>query len=140
MIEVVSFLYNDAVLANFSKSIREEVFVKEQEVPAHLEYDGNDDDATHYIVFYNKKAVGTARWRKTTAGIKLERFAILKNYRNKGVGKILLDSVMCDVLKTGQTIYLHAQEKAVNYYLRAGFKIHGSAFWEAGIKHFKMVL
>ena len=47
---------------------------------------------------------------------------------------------MADVSETGKAIYLHAQEKAVTYYQRAGFKVEGEAFFEAGIRHFKMVL
>ena len=140
MIEIIKFNYDNKVLSAISMKIRQKVFVEEQNVDAILEYDGKDDEATHYLLYYNGKPVGTARWRFTPHGIKLERFALLPEFRNKGIGSAFLKQVMADVLITGQVIYLHAQEKAVTYYEREGFKIEGEAFYEAGIRHFKMLL
>ncbi|OQA01227.1 MAG: putative N-acetyltransferase YjcF [Bacteroidetes bacterium ADurb.Bin408] len=140
MIEVISFTYDNKTLSALSAKIRQKVFVEEQNVDPALEYDGNDPGATHYLCYYNRIPVGTARWRRTTNGVKLERFAILPPYRNLKIGRELLDFVLNDVKKVSGKIYLHAQEKAVNYYLRAGFAIVGEAFYEAGIKHYKMIL
>ncbi len=140
MTKIEKFKYNNKVLLAISMAIRQKVFVEEQNVDAILEYDGKDDEATHYLLYYNGKPVGTARWRFTPHGIKLERFALLPEFRNKGIGSAFLKQVMADVLITGQVIYLHAQEKAVTYYEREGFKIEGEAFYEAGIRHFKMLL
>ena len=140
MTKIEKFKYNNKVLLAISMAIRQKVFVEEQNVDAILEYDGKDDEATHYLLYYNGKPVGTARWRFTPHGIKLERFALLPEFRNKGIGSALLKQVMADVLITGQVIYLHAQEKAVTYYEREGFKIEGEAFYDAGIRLFKMLL
>jgi len=138
--KIVKFKFTDKVLASLSMKIRQKVFVEEQNVDATLEYDGKDTEATHYLLYYSGQPVGTARWRPTLQGIKLERFALLPEFRNKGIGSKLLEKVLEDVLTTGQAIYLHAQEKAVTYYQRAGFIIEGEAFTEAGIRHFKMTL
>ncbi len=138
MIEIISFNFDNKVLAKSSGEIRQKVFVEEQQVDPVLEYDGKDPEATHYLCFYNNIPVGTARRRKTTEGIKLERFAVLPSYRNRKIGKELLAFVMNDVKKISEKIYLHAQEKAISYYQRAGFEIVGEAFYEAGIRHFKM--
>ena len=139
MIEIVRFSYSNKKLVEISMNIRQEVFVKEQHVDTTLEYDGQDSKATHYILYFNKIPIGTARWRLTSKGIKLERFAILQDYRNKGIGKNLLEKVLTDVISENQVLYLHAQEKAVSYYQRAGFAIVGNIFIEAGINHYKMV-
>ena len=140
MIEIIPFRYDNKLLSRLSKKIRQKVFVEEQKVNAKLEYDGKDEDAFHYLCFFDEKPVGTARWRFTTEGIKLERFAVIRQYRNQKIGQKLLEFVLMDVTKMPGKIYLHAQEKAVNYYQRAGFVTIGTAFYEAGIKHFKMVL
>jgi len=140
MIEVVIFKHSNKTLAALSMRIRQKVFVEEQGVDATLEYDGKDEDATHYLLYADGLPVGTARRRLTPNGIKLERFALLPECRNKGLGSKLLEEVMKDISETGLAVYLHAQEKAVTYYLRAGFKIEGEAFYEAGIRHFKMRL
>ena len=118
-------------------SIRREVFVEGQGVPAEEEYDSYDSTAQHYMLLVNGEMVGTARWRFTDNGIKLERFAVLDSYRNKGLGSKLLKKVLMD-LPTGQKVYLHAQLKAVPLYERQGFKKVGDLFLECDIEHYKM--
>ena len=122
--------------------IRRTVFVEEQGVPASEEYDGYDDDAQHYIAIHERQSAGTARWRRTEGGVKLERFAVLADHRRRGVGAALLDAVMKDVQKVVEhkpTIYIHAQVQAIPFWERGGFHVVGAEFMEADIPHFKMV-
>ena len=53
-------------------NIRREVFVIEQMVSETEEYD-QEDISTHFIALYDGLPVGTARYRTTPNGIKLER-------------------------------------------------------------------
>ena len=46
-----------------ARKIREEVFVKEQNVPLEEEYDQYEAESTHFLAFYYKNACGTARRR-----------------------------------------------------------------------------
>lgn len=138
-IQVISFRHTDTELMQQALLIREKVFVFEQGVDKILEYTG-DSEAVHYLLCDNGYPVCTARWRKTENGIKLERFAVLAEYRNKGIGKIILDKVVNDVQKFNLPVYLHAQEGAVRFYQKNAFRIDGEMFMEAGIKHYKMVL
>jgi len=138
MIKVLSFTTKDKKLAKLAFQIRQEVFVVEQNVDPELEYDEFEDISQHYLVFENDTPVATARWRKTEKGIKLERFSLLKKYRNKGIGTILLKKVMQDILPLNKNIYLHSQVSAVNLYMREGFKVSGEKFMEAGIEHYFM--
>jgi len=119
--------------------IRQEVFVVEQEVPHELEYDEFEETSHHFIAKLEGDAVGTARWRKTPNGIKLERFAVIKDKRNHGIGGELVRAVLEDV-PSGFTIYLHSQLPATSLYERYGFQREGDTFEEAGIMHYKMVL
>jgi len=139
MIEIVSFLYEDKVLLAKAHEIRTKVFVDEQGVDKKLELDGYDENAQHYIVFIASIPVATSRWRFTEKGIKLERFAVLKEFRNIKIGDKLLKRVISDVLPLKKRIYLHSQTNAINLYLRNGFLVEGEEFEEAGIKHFKMI-
>ena len=122
--------------------IRQKVFVEEQNVPQEEEYDEFEETSVHYLATYNSKPAGVARWRETDKGIKLERFAVLPEFRNKEVGGYILKQVLADVLPLhpGKTIYLHAQVPAMNFYARYGFKKVGEMFSECDIEHFKMVL
>jgi len=118
--------------------IRKKVFVIEQEVDESEEYDEFEPTSIHYLVFVNESPVGTARWRITENGIKLERFAVLKEYRNAKAGRSVLLKVLEDVIPLGRKIYLNAQVTAMKFYEREGFAAEGEMFLECNIKHFRM--
>lgn len=122
-------------------SIREQVFVLEQQVPRDAEYDAFEGTAKHYLATYKGVPCGAARWRETGKGVKLERFAVLEPFRNKNVGAHLLQEVLKDIKTThaAHQIYLHAQLPAVNFYKRHGFVAEGGMFSECDIQHYKMV-
>ncbi|MFQ6676327.1 MAG: GNAT family N-acetyltransferase [Fidelibacterota bacterium] len=119
-------------------AIRRQVFVQEQSVPEEIEMDDYDDVATHVLAMRNGKAVGTARWRRTSNGIKLERFAVPGPLRGGGIGKAILAFIL-DRVTNGHEIYLHAQISVVPFYEKFGFACVGKPFKEAGILHRKMV-
>lgn len=124
--------------------IREEVFVIEQEVAPEEEYDAYEDTSTHFLALdADNNPCGTARWRKTDHGIKLERFAVLKKLRGTGVGRLLVSSVLEDIEKNEgkeSIVYMHAQSHAISFYKKFGFVKEGEEFDECGIMHFKMTL
>lgn len=119
--------------------IRVKVFVDEQGVDKRLEYE-YEDESTHFLAVVDGKPIGTARWRKTDGGYKLERFAVLQAYRSSGAGAALLKAVLADVPPTDEKVYLNAQTQVVDFYAKYGFAPVGNEFEEAGIKHFKMEL
>ena len=118
-------------------NIRKAVFVDEQRVDERLEFE-HEEESHHFLALADGVPAGCARWRPTEKGIKLERFAVLKNFRNKGIGNALVLAVLKDVPQQ-KKLYLHAQESAVFLYQNNGFGIVGDAFEEAGIVHFLMV-
>jgi len=124
--------------------IRREVFVFEQNVPEEEEIDRYETVCRHFLAFIDDDLpCGAARWRFADGGVKLERFAVLKAFREKGIGSALVRAVLHDI-KThpdyhGQKIYLHAQLNAVPLYEKFGFQKTGALFLECDIQHFKMV-
>lgn len=125
-------------------AIRRQVFVDEQKVSAEEEYDEFESSSTHFLARFDTIPCGTARWRRTSNGVKLERFAVLKAYRNRGVAKALVQAVLNDIFgqqpEPIERIYLHAQVTAMPLYAGFGFVPVGPLFDEAGIQHQKMVL
>ena len=119
-------------------SIRRNVFVKEQNILEKIEFDDESIDATYFIAQYKNIFVGTARYRFTDFGIKLERFAVLKPFRGSGVGKSLI-MFMLKYLQKEKYIYLHAQRDVIEFYSKFGFYSVGKPFNEADITHQKMV-
>jgi len=139
LLEIRKFSFEDSSIAEQAFEVRRVVFVDEQKVSREEEFDEFEKTSQHFLALNNNKPVGTARWRKTDKGIKLERFAVLQSQRNNGVGRAILDEVLKDVKDLNQKVYLHAQLTAVKFYKRAGFIEDGAHFWEANIEHVKMV-
>ena len=118
-------------------AIRHEVFVIGQNCPEELEWE-HEEESIHYLALLDGEPVGTARWRETEKGIKLERFAVLAAARNKGIGSALVQALTQELNAAGKLLYLHAQLEAAPLYAKFGFKPKGDNFWEAGIEHVKM--
>jgi predicted GNAT family N-acyltransferase len=138
MIEVFSGNYKDSDLCQKIFEIRRKVFVEEQQVAEDEEFDIFEESAVHYLGLFDGVPAGTARWRITSNGIKLERFAVLQEYRNKGVAARILRKVLADTTAPGLPIYLHAQLTAQVFYEKNGFVKEGEIFEECGILHYKM--
>ena len=138
MVQTLRFRFRDSNSFYQARAIRHRVFVEEQGVSPELEYE-HDEEAHHYLLMIGEKAIGTARWRETAKGLKLERFAILPGLRNRGFGEILLNEVLDDVIPLKKPVYLHSQARAVPFYARNGFVQVGEMFVEAGIEHYCMV-
>ena len=119
--------------------IRNKVFIEEQNINKKLEYDDKKVSAIYIVAKINLIAIGTARYRSTEIGMKLERFAVLKEYRGLGVGKSLV-FFLIKILKSEKNLYLNSQKKVAGFYKKLGFKIRGDVFYEAKIPHYKMVL
>ena len=120
-------------------AIRRKVFVEEQECPPELEWE-HEEESHHFLALVNDLPAGACRWRQTDKGYKLERFAVLKEFRGKGVGQQLVKTVLSDLPGDADYVYLHAQLSAVGLYEKFGFEKIGGQFEEAGIKHYKMAL
>jgi len=121
--------------------IRNQVFVKEQNVPLSIEIDGNEAYAIHFVLYDdNKTPLATVRLLPINDEIvKVQRMAVLKDYRGKGLGKILLKGAE-DFAKEHdfKEITLGAQWQVRNFYQEMGFKEQGDPFYEAGMKHITM--
>ena len=121
-----------------AREIRKKVFIMEQNVPEDVEIDQYEDTSKHIIALIDDRFIGTARWRKTENGIKLERFAVLKEKRGLGIGKELVRFIL-EQINTEPVIYLHAQDHVISFYKKLGFYSVGDHFYEGGISHQKMI-
>ncbi|HBS85651.1 MAG: hypothetical protein A2W91_14190 [Bacteroidetes bacterium GWF2_38_335] len=119
--------------------IRKEVFVDEQKVDISLEIDEHENECKFWLIQLDGESAATGRWRLTPDGYKLERFAVLNKYRATGLGRILLEHVLSDILPTDKPIYLYSQTSAVGFYEKYGFYKTGEPFIEANIEHYKMI-
>lgn len=121
-------------------SIRKKVFIEEQNVPNDIEIDGLDDKSEHVIAYIEDKPVGCARIRINNFA-KLERIAVMKNYRDKGFGRKITEFLIdyCKQ-KNIDEIRLHAQLYTTDFYRKLGFRTRGKTFFEADIEHIEMYI
>lgn len=119
--------------------VRSNVFVLEQNVPKSREYDEYEDSSEHLAALVDQQVVGTCRYRHTSNGVKLERFAVLREFRGLKIGEHLL-AYCLDLVNDEPYVYLHAQIQVVDFYAKYGFIKEGPQFEDAGIQHYKMVL
>jgi predicted GNAT family N-acyltransferase len=134
---------NNKKLVKDAQKIREEVFQKGQHVSKEDDIDGHDHDhdKLHYVLYKSGEPIGTMRiWLKDDAGASFQRFAILQEYRGKGIGRYLFQQVMLDLAKKPKIKHLtmHAQAYLENFYREFGFESFGDKFEQAGITHMEM--
>lgn len=121
------------------QDLRRTVFILEQQVPESLEWDEFDAVSLHALAHDARgRAVGTGRLLPDGH---VGRMAVLRNWRNHGVGSAILVLLIDHARQRGDTaLHLNAQTHAVGFYERHGFVVHGDEFPDAGILHRRMTL
>ncbi len=116
------------------RAVRETVFVQEQNVPVEEEWDALDPQCVHVIArAADGTPIGTGR---LTPERKIGRMAVLREWRNKGVGDALLLALISQAQERGwREVALNSQVDAQRFYARHGFIPAGERFMEAGIDH-----
>ena len=118
------------------KALREEVFVREQSVPAEMEWDEFDRQSHHVVAMADGIPIGTGRLLPDGH---IGRLAVLRAWRGQGAGSTLLAALMEIARKLGMSrVMLNAQIQALPFYLRHGFHAEGEEFLDAGIAHRRM--
>jgi predicted GNAT family N-acyltransferase len=118
-------------------AIRRQVFIEEQNVPEEIEMDADDSHAFHALAILDGVAIGCGRMLEHGASeVKIGRMAVLREFRNKGIGAHILRFLIESARTRGcRKAILHAQLTAEGFYLREGFSPVGGVFDEAGIAH-----
>ena len=113
--------------------IRFTVFCEEQGVPREIELDEQDAVSVHAVVFEKDTAVATGRLLPDGH---IGRMAVLKDWRNRGVGGLMLQKLIERAKARGdREVGLSAQVHAVAFYRAHGFMEEGAEYLEAGIRH-----
>jgi hypothetical protein len=105
-------------------AIRSICFVEEHGYPVQQEFDGNDYQATHMIVYAGDEPIGTLRIRWFKDFAKLERTAFREAYRNTHVLKTFAHFVFDHIARKGyEKVITHAQPKYARLWrIILGFK------------------
>lgn len=119
------------------RRIRDAVFVAEQSVPPELEWDGDDEEAIHFLALENGYPIGTAR---LLADGQIGRVSVLRDWRGMNIGDALMRAVITEAEQRGlREQRLTAQVHATRFYERLGFEVVSEEFLEAGLPHVDML-
>lgn len=137
------FRVEPVAFANASEallSVRDAVFVQEQQVPVEEERDALDPHCLHVVARDRTGVpVGTGRLVPPSAAgapAHVGRMAVLRDWRGAGVGDAMLQALLRLAHARGWVdIALNAQVTAQAFYTRHGFKPVGARFMDAGIEH-----
>ncbi|MDO8990735.1 MAG: GNAT family N-acetyltransferase [Sideroxyarcus sp.] len=121
------------------RAIREAVFIREQNVPEELEWDGKDDKCRHALALStNGDAIGCGRLMPNGH---IGRMAVLPQWREQKVGTAILEALLDEARSRGyKQVDIDAQTTAMAFYHKFGFVEHGKEFMDAGMPHKKMKL
>ena len=117
-VKIYDFLPDEA------KLIRTTVFVKEQGFVD--EFDRIDDESIHFVMFDNELPIATCRtlFSKERNNRIIGRFAVLKEYRNKHLGSLLLQECEKEIVKRFGHIVIEisSQIEAQGFYQKNGYE------------------
>ena len=126
---------------NISFKIRKKVFCEEQKISEKIEFDNLDHVCEHFLIDKDKSYIATARVRPKNKKIfKIERVAVLPEFRRLKVGSLLINEIIGFYLnnKKNNSIILHSQVAVEEFYKSLNFTSYGDQFYEDGISHIAM--
>ena len=116
--------------------LRDRVFVVGQKITALSEIDGEDPDWHHLLAYQHSNLIGYARLKWDKDPVKIGRIAIDTPLQNRGLGTVLMHEI--HRLLGSRRGFMHAQAYLRTWYEQLGWRVCGSAFDEADIRHLPM--
>lgn len=116
--------------------VRMQVFVLERNIALRDEFDSDDHDATIYVgVYDDEKPVATGRFIMTDAHtVRPGRIAVLKEYRNRRLGEIIITELEKYVqLKGCRLSVIHGELSAAGFYEKLGYLREPDIYEEDGV-------
>ena len=142
LFSIIIFNFDDSERFKFAMKLREEIFIKEQNVSLELEFDGDDEKCRHVLMYYKTDPIGVMRLYSLGSDIvKFQRVGVLSQYRGLKLGEKMMKFVMDELINTGvKTFKLSAQVRVIGFYEKFGFKAYGDVHIDAGIEHKDVIL
>ncbi len=104
----------------------------------------NDSKSWHFVALDKNKVIGCVLLLplddKKTKG-QLIQMAVKDSWQGKGIGKLLVKSLLTFALTNGlKEVEIHSRTEVTSFYEPLGFQIIGDEFEEVGVKHRFMTL
>ena len=139
-INILKLNFNDEDFSHI-RNIRKSAFNTELGISESELFDKHDETCDHFLIFDGEKITGSVRIRSMSTSIKLERMAILKEFRTKNYGKnCILQIIEYYSTKNFSRIILDSIYSVRGFYKKCGFIEEGEIFQRVGIDHIRMSL
>ncbi len=130
--------FNDKDFSHI-RNIRKTVFYIELGISESELFDKYDESCDHFLIFDGKNIVGSVRVISIDKKIKIERMAILKNFRTKNHGETCISQLKEYYSTRGfSKIILDSIYSVKKFYQKCGFIEEGTIFQRVGIDHIRM--
>ena len=130
--------FNDKDFSHI-RNIRKTVFYVELGISKSELFDKYDEFCDHFLIFDGKHIVGSVRVISIDKKIKIERMAILKNFRTKNHGETCISQIKEYYSSRGfSKIILDSIYSVKKFYQKCGFIEEGMVFQRVGIDHIRM--
>tara|TARA_B100001123_G_C14987675_1_gene898245 strand:+ start:23 stop:457 length:435 start_codon:yes stop_codon:yes gene_type:complete len=121
------------------RNIRKTIFTNELGISQSELFDNYDERCDHFLIFDGQNVIGSVRIIILDEKIKLERMAILKEYRTKQYGKNCISQIKEYYSALGfSQIILDSIYSVKEFYEKCGFIEEGEIFQRVGINHIRM--
>ncbi|MDO4742484.1 MAG: GNAT family N-acetyltransferase [bacterium] len=124
------------------KKIMYEVFCNEQGFTYETVFDCFTQQAFYVTLSFNQKTFATARFYMTGEdSCKIGKIAVLPEQRAGGYGRLLVGQLLNFAAEKGVcSVVVGAQQHAIGFYQKLGFKQQGEIFFEDDRKIYPMVI
>ncbi|MCH5148495.1 MAG: GNAT family N-acetyltransferase [Clostridiales bacterium] len=120
-----------------AKKIRTAVFIEEQKFKT--EFDGVDGHAKHLIAFDGDAPVATCRFYIDGGEYIIGRLAVIKEYRGKDIGSLILKAAESQIIEEGgKQVLLHSQYAAKEFYEKNGYSACSKVDFDEDCPHIWM--
>ena len=121
------------------KEIRKVVFTDELNISESYLLDKYDETCDQFLIKNGEITIGALRLRKENNAVKLERMAILSEFRKMSFGIKAINEVKkyC-ITKSESKIFLDSIYDIRDFYKKCGFTEIGDIFERVGLRHIRM--
>ena len=103
-------------------NLRRKIYVDDLKYDKFHEFDGLDSKSNYYLIKYSDKFIGVLRYTSKENDVIIDRFGILKEFRKKALGSLLLRFVIDELSLSKKKIFIISSEDKLAYFKIFGFK------------------
>ena len=128
----------DNPLYQKERELRNQVLLRPIGIPD-FGWEMNDKNSWHFVAVEDAKVIGCVilfPLNEEKSKAQLMQMAVDNSWQGKGVGKLLVQSLMAFATAVEiKEIEIHSRAEVTTFYEQLGFQVYGEEFEEVGIKH-----